>query len=254
MRKILKFIIVIFVLIFTFWYFLFLNYSTPILMYHSLDESKIKDYPVVSTRVFLEQMKFIKKIGYKVISLTDYCRHLKEKNTQLRNAVVITFDDGLKDNMMAVNILKDFDFTATIFLIADRIGQNGYLTEENIKWFLKNTKINIGSHTLRHLYLPDLDVDELKDEILGSKIKLQKLFDTAVDTISYPAGGFNEKVLKIVEEAGYLCACTTNRSFSKKNNYFQLRRIKITNRDLGFKLWIKLSGFYNFFKIPRKPF
>ncbi|MCM8786627.1 MAG: polysaccharide deacetylase family protein [Candidatus Omnitrophica bacterium] len=254
MRKTRKILILVIVLIFIFWYFLFLNYSTPILVYHSFDESKIKDYPVVSPRVFSEQMRFIKKGGYKVISLKEYCRHLKEKNAQLRNTVIITFDDGLEDNMVAVEILKDFDFAATIFLIVDNIGKSGYLTKENIEWFLKNTKVNIGSHTLRHRYLPELDKDDLKKEIIDSKITLEKLFGVTVDTISYPVGGFNHKVLKIVEDAGYLCACTTNRGFDKKINRFQLRRIKITNKDLGFKLWIKLSGFYNFFKRVKKPF
>jgi len=35
---------------------------------------------------------------------------------------------------------------------------------------------------------------------------------------------------------------------------FSLRRIKITDRDLGFRLWIKLTGFYNIFKKLKKPY
>jgi hypothetical protein len=60
--------------------------------------------------------------------------------------------------------------------------------------------------------------------------------------------------LREVKEAGFLCACTTNRGYSGNVDRFALRRIKITNRDKGFSLWIKLSGFYDMFKKVRKPY
>jgi len=69
------------------------------------------------------------------------------------------------------------------------------------------------------------------------------MFSKNVELISYPIGGFSKEILNDVEEAGYLCACATNRGFSRQLDRFALRRIKITNRDLDFRLWAKLSGF-----------
>jgi peptidoglycan/xylan/chitin deacetylase (PgdA/CDA1 family) len=199
-------------------------------------------------------MAFVKKRGYQVLSLNDYCQILSKNEKIPRNLVVLTFDDGYKDNLEAIEILKKFDFPATIFLIPDKIDTPGYLSREDINWFLNNTKVRVGSHTLTHFYLPEADSATLKKEIRDSKKLLESMFFIEVNTIAYPIGGFNERVLREVEGAGYLCGCTTNRGFSSRLNIFALRRIKLTERDIGIRLWAKLSGFYNVFKRVKRPY
>jgi len=245
---------VITVLVFSFFIYLNKNYQVPILMYHSLDESKVGSYAAVEPDVFYNQMKFIKKFGYKVISLPEYCSLLKTKELIPHDLVVITFDDGYRDNLYGIEVLKEFNYPATIFIIANKIGLKEYLLKEDIKEFLETTKVGIGSHTLNEAYLPDTEAKQLKKEIFESKTALEKVFKREIDTFSYSIGGFTEEILGLVKEADYLCACTTNRGFSRKLDQFALRRIKITNRDLGFRLWAKLSGFYNIFKKPKKPY
>jgi peptidoglycan/xylan/chitin deacetylase (PgdA/CDA1 family) len=230
------------------------NYAIPILMYHSIDESKINSYAAVSPDTFHHQMKFIKNKGYNVISLTEYCQLIKTKKTVPRNSVVITFDDGYKDNLEAMKILHALELPATIFVIVDKIGQDDYLSTQDINWLLDNTKIEVGSHTYSHAYLPDTSDDLIEKEITTSRHELEDIFKCQVKTIAYPIGGFNRKTLKEVAQTGYLCACATNRGFSKKLNRFALRRIKITDRDKSFRLWAKLSGFYNSLRKPKKPF
>ncbi|MCK4912201.1 MAG: polysaccharide deacetylase family protein [Candidatus Omnitrophica bacterium] len=255
MKKVKVFILLIVIIFGSFWIYLNQNYATPILMYHSVDKSRVDTYSAVSSTTFHKQMKFIKDHGYRVISLFDYCSLLKEGKNMPRNLVVITFDDGYKDNFKAVEILKEFGYPMTIFLIVGEIGRNSFLQSERIMSFLENEemKVDIGSHTLTHAYLPDQDRLRMKKEIFESKKMLEDNFSKNIETISYPIGGFNREVLKDVSEAGYLCACATNRGFSRKLNRFALRRIKVTNRDLGFKLWAKLSGFYNAFRKPKSP-
>lgn len=223
-------------------------------MYHSLDAKRVKTYAAVAPETFYQQMKFIKDKGYQVIALDEYCQLLKDGKSIPRNSLVITFDDGYKDNLAAVEILKKFNYPVTFFIIVGKIGKEGYLSKDDIASFLRNENIKIGSHTLNEAYLPDFSGRELKEEILGSKKGLEELFGQEIKTISYTIGGFTKEVLDEVEKAGYLCGCTTNRGFSKKLNRFALRRIKITNRDLGIRLWVKLSGFYNIFKKPKKPY
>jgi len=225
-------------------------------MYHSLDKTKVKTYAAVDPVVFSQQMKFIKAGGYRVISLVEYCQLLKEDKSIPQNLVVITFDDGYKDNLKAIKVLKEFGYPVTIFVIAKEIGRDGFLSREDIVSFLADEEINvnIGSHTLTHAYLPDQERLVMKREISRSKSLLEENFSQDVETFSYPIGGFTKEALSDVEKAGYLCACATNRGFSRKLNRFALRRIKITNRDLGFKLWAKLSGFYNAFRKPKNPY
>ncbi|UCG35367.1 MAG: polysaccharide deacetylase family protein [Candidatus Omnitrophota bacterium] len=223
-------------------------------MYHALDEKKIDSHAVVSLETFRQQMEFIKDKGYQVLSLEDYCQLLEENKYVPRNLVIITFDDGYKNNLEAAKILNEFGFEATIFLIVDNIGKRGFLSKRDIRWILNNTNITIGSHTLTHSYLPELNERRVEKEIKISKEKLEKLLKVKITTFSYPIGGFDQRVLKEVESAGYSCACTTNRGFSKKLDLRALRRIKITERDNDFKLWAKLSGFYNIFKKVKNPY
>ncbi len=250
-RKIFLILSIVFVSLFLWFHS---NYQPPILMYHSFDEKLIGKYASVSPQVFYRQMEFIKNKGYKVISLEDYCRILHSKKRIPHNIVIITIDDGYQDNLKAIEILDKFDFPATIFLIVNNIGKTDYLKEKDIRWFLKNTKVRIGSHTLTHAYLPSCNDRELEKEIEKSKKILEKKFGVKISTIAYPIGGFDKRVLEKVKEEGYLCGCTTNRGFSKRLNVYALRRIKITQRDLGIRLWAKLSGFYNLFRRVKPPY
>ena len=63
----------------------------PILMYHSIsdDRSSLS----VSPKKFLEQMKYLRKLGYNSISFNQI---YKENN----KPIIITFDDGYKDNLI----------------------------------------------------------------------------------------------------------------------------------------------------------
>jgi len=246
--------IVIFVLIFSLYCYLNQNYETPILMYHSLDAERVNNYAAVAPENFLKQMKYISNHNYQVISLQRYCQLRKEGEPIPRRSVVLTFDDGHKDNLVAFKILEELEFPATFFIIFSKINKPRYLSRADIKLGLKNPKIKIGSHTLSEAYLPDLEGLELKKEIFDSKQRLEGLFNQEIKTISYTIGGFNQETLSEVEAAGYLCACTTNRGFSKELTDFTLRRIKVTNRDSGIRLWAKLSGFYNAFRKPKHPY
>ena len=254
MKRLFKFLSLALIIILSFWGYLYINYRAPILMYHSLDKERLESYAAVSPETFRRQMKFIKDRGYQVLSLEDYCQLLEEKKYLPRNMVIITFDDGYKDNLEAAKILNEFEFGATFFLVADNIGKKGFLARRDINWILNNTDITIGSHTLTHAYLPKLDVERLQKEIKLSKEKLEKIFKINIMTFAYPVGGFDKRALKEVKSAGYSCACTTNRGFSRKLDLGALRRIKITERDNNFKLWAKLSGFYNIFKKLKKPY
>ena len=254
MKKLSSTFIIVFSIIVGIFLYMRQNYTTPIFMYHSLDRNNIENCCAIEKDVFYEQMRQIKKFGYRVIGLEEYCKFLKEGNPVPKKSLILTFDDGYKDNIEAIKILEEFNYPATIFIIYNKIGNDGYLSKEDISLFLKMTKVTIGSHTLRHSYLPGLKDFYVKKEIFESKQKLANLFEQNINTISYPVGGFNKAVLEEVENSGYLCACATNRGFSKSLDRFSLRRIKITDRDLGFRLKVKLSGFYNVFRRVREPY
>lgn len=232
-------------------------YTVPILNYHGIDTPNLgDDTPKVSPQLFEKQMAFIQRMGYRVISPDEYIESLKS-HKRLKNAVIITFDDGYVDNYSyAFPVLKKYGFPATIFLIAEKTGKHTrFLNYEQIKEMQKYG-ITFGSHTISHRYLPAIkNEEELKNEIFGSKEMLERNLKTRINYISYPVGGYSRHIIDLVKQAGYQAAFTTNRGRKKLNqNIYGLKRIKITSNDTHWlSLWAKTSGYFNLFIKFTKP-
>jgi len=236
------------------------KYVVPILTYHSIGYGKGNHF--VTPENFAKQMEYIKKKGYEVITLDELVRGIRDKKHFKRNKVVITFDDGYKDNFKyAYPVLKNFNFPATIFIIHDLVGksvkESEFLNWEEIITMSANN-ISFGSHTKTHFYLGVVkDEKAAFDEISSSKIAIEQKINLPVDYFCYPGGGFNEQVKEMVSKSGYKGACATNRGFADFNkDVYELKRIKITNSDMTkpFSFWAKLSGYYNSFRRFKKPY
>ena len=245
-------------------YFLWLSpkYTVPILIYHNIGYEKGSFF--VSPESFAKQMEYIKKNGYEVITLDELVRSIKDKKSLKRNRVVITFDDGYKDNFeYAYPVLKRFGFPATIFLVTDFIGRE-FTGEgkEFMNWddvvAMSKDQISFGGHTKNHFYLGDVKDEAVAfEQIIGSKMAIKQKINMPVDYFCYPSGGFNNRVKELVAQAGYQGACTTNRGFAKFNrDVYELKRIKATNSDASkpFSFWAKLSGYYNILRQEKKGY
>jgi peptidoglycan/xylan/chitin deacetylase (PgdA/CDA1 family) len=115
-------------------------------------------------------------------------------------------------------------------------------------------KYNIvaGAHTRHHVYLPKASGTEAQDEIAGSKKVIEDHLGHSIDYFCYPSGGFTADIKRLVMDAGYKAAVTTNRGKGKYNvDLYELKRIHMNNTDdeySGLVLWFKLSGYYNLFR------
>lgn len=88
----------------------------------------------------------------------------------------------------------------------------------------------LGSHSSSHVPLTDLDDREVETEIHGSRCKLQEYFGSEIASFCYPRGSWNEDLSRLVEQAGYACAVTTEfGSNMNKPNLFALRRRNISD-------------------------
>lgn len=101
MKKIFIPLLIVVVIFSSFFWYLNHKYETPIFMYHSLDPERVDNYAAVAPENFLKQMEYINKHGYQVIELGEYCRLYRAGRSVPRKSLVITFDDGHKDNLVA---------------------------------------------------------------------------------------------------------------------------------------------------------
>ncbi|MDE1920844.1 MAG: polysaccharide deacetylase family protein [Candidatus Omnitrophica bacterium] len=245
-------VIVISAIGFTFW--LRDRYVVPVLMYHHVGipsgvKWRLND---VSSKSFDYQLNFMKRHGFQVISLDDLVTGLKKGQVFSRNTIVITVDDGYEDNYKyAFPILKKYGFPATIFLVSDWVGKPGCLTWDEIKEMEKHD-ISFGAHTRHHAYLPRLTLAQQENEIAGSKRIIEGHLGHPIDYFCYPDGGFTENIKRLVAQAGFKAAVTTNRGKDRfDRDFYELKRIHMNNTDdrySGLILWFKFSGYYNLFR------
>jgi peptidoglycan/xylan/chitin deacetylase (PgdA/CDA1 family) len=96
---------------------------TVILMYHQVGQVPAENDPynlALTPEQFDEQMAFLKKHDYRVISLDEAV----QKGHSPDKTVVITFDDGFVDLDTTIKpILDTYHFSATVFFVPGCVGQ-----------------------------------------------------------------------------------------------------------------------------------
>lgn len=251
-KRLIIFVCLLGVLLFSLINFARSKYVIPILMYHSIDLSPDRENRlIVPPEVFDRQMRFLKENHYNVISLEEAADIVRNKKKAPARAVAITFDDGLENNYVnAFPILKKYNFPATIFVIAGFVEKTG---EETLSWnqimeMQASGLVTIGSHSLTHPLLTEVTSPErLKSEVEDSKRILEEKLGKKVNTFCYPAGRFNEKVRQAVVDAGYKAAVVTNPGRKiPDDDVFLMKRLRISrNCDNLFVFWVETSGYYN---------
>lgn len=155
------------------------------------------------------------------------CSKLKE------DYVAISFDDGYTDNYSnAYPVLKEKKIPATIFLISNYLGRPGMLTEPQVIEMQENL-ITIGSHTMNHPTLSEIDIAKARMEIWGSKNYLEELCKRPINYFAYPKGKkkhFNSYTMAEVQSSQYkACFTMINNVMDPGKNLFELPRLGIRN-------------------------
>jgi peptidoglycan/xylan/chitin deacetylase (PgdA/CDA1 family) len=127
------------------------------------------------------------------------------------------------------------------------ISERLMMTEHEVKE-LSRAGMEIGGHTVRHPILTCADEDEARDEIVQGKLFLEKLLGKRLKFFAYPNGqagkDYNEEHMRLVEQAGFDAALTTNNGvIDKDSSAFDLPRICI-DHTTKFKFGVSLARGY----------
>ncbi|MEM1329463.1 MAG: polysaccharide deacetylase family protein [Planctomycetota bacterium] len=77
------------------------------------------------------------------------------------------------------------------------------MTEAELREADASPAFRIGSHTVSHPRLAELDESAIRAELTESKRRLDELLARGVDELALPHGSVDERVLKIAGECGY---------------------------------------------------
>ena len=208
----------------------------PVLTYHHVARprrgARLRGL-YVPLKLFTRQMIELKEGGFFAPSYNQLSFARPE-----RPSVFITFDDGFVDVMEnALPVLKSHGVVAIQFLVSSLIGKTNewqqkegdveekLMDDSQVRDWLAASQ-EIGAHSRTHPRLSHLTTPEAREEIVSSKKFLEDRFGRPIHHFCYPYGDYNRQVRDLVEEAGYLTACTTQPGVHRTgDDLFAIKRI-----------------------------
>ena len=156
----------------------------------------------VSERAFRQQIELLLAKGYSGATFYDAVTDPPSART-----MAVTFDDGDRSVLdRAFPILVEHGLPATVFVATHVIGQPGALTADELR-LLAQCGWEIGSHTVSHELLTELDEEQLERELRESRHELERLLGRPCRSLAYPFGAADARVIAAAEAAGYRTAC-----------------------------------------------
>lgn len=151
----------------------------------------------VSAENFRAQLSWLKEHLYRSVTIHKNLDAFSTKET------LLTFDDGEMNNYtVALPLLKESGFTGHFFLIAKRVGKEGYMGWEHIRQ-LQSDGMVVGSHGFSHEILTNLLDTQIREELTASKKYLERNLGLPIESISIPRGFCDNKIIRMAREAGY---------------------------------------------------
>lgn len=128
--------------------------------------------------------------------------------------VCITFDDGYRDNYtLAYPLLKQLDVPFAVYVSTGFLdnhnemwwypGQQLAMSTDELKTLDTDSLCTIGAHTVNHLKLDSLSVEQQISEIKNSKDELEQLLGHPIRHFSFPHGAHNDDTINICQELGF---------------------------------------------------
>jgi peptidoglycan/xylan/chitin deacetylase (PgdA/CDA1 family) len=207
----------------------------PVLMYHHVGladptADAIRRDLSVSPANFEAQLRYLIARGYQPITLETLVLHLQIGQPLPAKPVILTFDDGFKDQYTnAYPLLEKYGFRGTFFVITRFADEERpeYMSWSEIE-FLHAQGMEIGSHSYTHPSLQGKSFDYLVWQMLGSKEAIEARTHQPVRTFSYPSGQYDQLAIDVLRSAGYWTAVTVEAgSMQTTERPFELRRIRV---------------------------
>ncbi len=185
------------------------TYHVPIIMYHKVVDicpsTSKKDYAFyITPKLFEAEMRYLRNHGYKTIFMKDAAAAIAAGKNISGNSVVLTFDDGTSDFPETVlPVLKKYNLHATIYVNPGFNGKNDRMTWEDIMALGHSDLVEVAAHTMDHVNLTTVSLDEARSQIEDSKTVIEHLIDKPVVSFAYPFGGHNADLANMVQSLGF---------------------------------------------------
>lgn len=218
------------------------NFYGIVMMFHHVTDEyvKINESCKCTINDFKTIIELYRAAGYEYLSMDEAI--MVVKNCDKRKFAVVTFDD-IPDNVYtnAYPFLKFKNIPFTIFVTADFINSNDFITKEHLLELTNDPLCTIGAHTMTHPLLRQ--VRNSAWQINQSKKELELMIGKSVKYFAYPFGRYSaisNKVLKETRLAGFDCAfCTIDAPLTEASSkclFFLPRIVPNSNQIKQFRV------------------
>lgn len=224
--------------------------------YHAVSDTL--DSPLAVARARLrEHMSLLAGRGLSGVSFRELERR-RDAGEDVAKLVGITFDDGYESTLVARDVLDEFGFTASVYVLPNRIGSGEPLRWEGIEQWsdgplreelvpmtwdgvesLRESGWEIGAHTYTHPNLTKISDDQLAQELEGPRRDLVERLGEC-HSVAYPYGYADRRVADAAAAAGYTHAGTLTGWFIHDEPFLR-PRIGIYRHDTAARYRVKCS-------------
>ncbi len=227
------------------------------LCYHSIAPAGPR-YLTVSPELFEAQLDQIESRGLRSGDLATL--EGLAGGGAITPSAFLTFDDGFLNNYETVlPLLRERGMRAFVFVLPPLVDTGGPLvwpevatdaerypeTMRSVTWEMLaemgEEVFEVGAHTLTHPHLPDLDEEELREELSASRRMVKERLG-ACDTLAYPFGEWSPRVAAAAADCGYRFAFTLPTDYGQRDaDELMIPRVNVDYRDSGSRFGAKLS-------------
>lgn len=208
-----------------------ISLRVPILMYHYVEYVQDKGDTIrislnIPPYVFDSQLKTLRESGYTFLTASELDDIFAGKSKLPEKPILITFDDGYRDFYTdAYPILKKYNAKATAYIVYDFLNRPNYMFSNEVLEISKDGLVEIGAHTMDHVWLRGDSLEKVKYQIEESRKKLQELTGKPVLSFAYPYGAFDGQAVQVVKEAGFTDGVSTipGIEVTEENKFFLFR-------------------------------
>ena len=241
------------------WWGRTIDYKHPrILMYHMVSGHR---RGAKFNKLRVPPAQFERQVAYLAGNGWTFAHVSELKNALPDKTVVLTFDDGYRDNLeYAHPILARYNAKATLYLVEDRFDrdwstakkahhdsgelmQEPKLSDAEVKTMLASGVWELGAHTLTHANLPATEPQQRAEEVIKGRTALQQKFNQSIPSFAYPFGIYDTEDVRLAEKAGYDFAVTTEEGIDPLPyaKPLELKRIKVSGKEglWSFKLRLR---------------
>ena len=230
------------------------NTDVLVLCYHAVSDSWPADL-AISEQLLARQLEFLTRRGDRGATFSEAL-----VSPPSRRTLAVTFDDAYRSTLTRGKpVLDRFGLPATVFVptaFPDRAGPMSWPGIDQwrggpheaeltpMSWHelasLANDGWEIGSHTVSHPHLTELDDGRLEAELLESRAACGRAIGVPCHSLAYPYGDVDQRVVAATGSAGYVTAAALPARLHRSRR-LEWPRIGAYSIDTSARFAIKVS-------------